>query len=157
MASPLLIALLVLQAFHVAFLAFHDWIPLGRLNDVRAVRAANPGASLLVTTVLSTVPYAAGLMMSLAYRHQAFPGWVTVWLWVSYGPLFGGELRAWWIPYLIRPEPERAARYQAMFGRTVAFLPPRNGISPNALHVVLHAATVSVLILLGLTALSAPA
>ncbi len=93
MTSPLLIALLALQTFHVVLLALHDWIPLGRLNDVRAVGAANPGASLLVTTILSTAPYAAGLAMSLAHLHSAYPLWVRICLWVSYGLLFCGELR----------------------------------------------------------------
>jgi hypothetical protein len=32
------IILLVLQVFQVLFLWFHDWIPLGRLNDVTSVR-----------------------------------------------------------------------------------------------------------------------
>jgi hypothetical protein len=64
--------------------------------------------------------------------------------------LFAGELRAWWWPYLIRPEPDRAARYRGMFGKTSAFLPERNGIVPNTLHVALHAATAATLILLAL-------
>ncbi len=34
-------ALVVLQAFQLAFLLVHDWIPLGPLNDVRAVRRDN--------------------------------------------------------------------------------------------------------------------
>jgi hypothetical protein len=33
-------ALLVLQAFHVLFLALHDWVPLGRFSNVKAVREA---------------------------------------------------------------------------------------------------------------------
>jgi hypothetical protein len=35
-------ALFALQSFHVLFLALHDWIPLGSLNDLKAVRSANP-------------------------------------------------------------------------------------------------------------------
>ena len=35
-------ALFAIQCFHVMFLALHDWVPLGKLNDVKAVRAANP-------------------------------------------------------------------------------------------------------------------
>lgn len=88
MTSPLL----ALQTFHVAFLALHNWIPLGRLNDVRAVPAANAGASLLVTTILSAAPYAAGLATSLAHLHGAYPPWARTWLWVSQG--------AWWVPHL---------------------------------------------------------
>lgn len=33
--------LIWLQVFHVLFLALHDWIPRGPLNDVKAVRAQN--------------------------------------------------------------------------------------------------------------------
>jgi hypothetical protein len=40
----------------------------------------------------------------------------------------------WWIPYLSRAEPERAARYQIMFGNTHRFLPTRNGLVPNTAH-----------------------
>lgn len=54
-----------------------------------------------------------------------------------------------WIPYLFRPKPERAARYQVMFGATHAFLPERNGIRLNTLHVIFHVATVALLIVLG--------
>ena len=34
-------ALFLLQLFQVAFLLLHDWIPLGRLNDIAAVRREN--------------------------------------------------------------------------------------------------------------------
>ena len=50
-----------------------------------------------------------------------------------------GLLRAWYIPYLLIPDPERAARYQQRFNRTHAFLPARNGIRPDTLHVSFHA------------------
>ena len=63
-----------------------------------------------------------------------------------------GELTAWWIPYLTRPQPARAARYRLMFGRTHAFLPERHGIVPNTLHCLLHLATVATLAILGLEA-----
>ena len=45
--------------------------------------------------------------------------------------------------------PERAARYQVMFGATRAFLPERNGIRPNTLHVILHIVTLATLAVLG--------
>jgi hypothetical protein len=59
-----------------------------------------------------------------------------------------GLLRAWWIPYLFRPDPKRAARYQIIFDGTHAFLPRRDGIVPNTLHVLFHFATVAILIAL---------
>jgi hypothetical protein len=95
------------------------------------------------------VPFALGLAASVLYLGRPYPAWLLGWLWASYAALFLCELRAWWIPYLLIPEPARAARYQAMFGRTHAFLPVRNGMRPNTLHVILHAATLSTLVLLG--------
>jgi hypothetical protein len=141
--------LLALQCFHVLFLALHDWIPLGTLNDVAAVRAANPGRKLLAATLISLAPFAIGLAASAIYFGRVYPAWLLWWLWISYAFLFVGELEAWWIPYLFRSQPERAARYQVMFGDTHAFLPARNGIRLNTLRVILHAATLTTLILLG--------
>jgi hypothetical protein len=46
----------------------------------------------------------------------------------------------------VRPEPARAARYAVLFGATHRFLPLRNGLAPNTLHVILHAATPAILI-----------
>jgi hypothetical protein len=69
-------------------------------------------------------------------------------LWITYGLLFLGELRAWWVPYLFWPDAKRAARYQAMFGNAHSFLSQRNGMAPNTLHVVLHIFTLVTLLVL---------
>lgn len=142
------LGLLALQTFHVAFLLLHDWIPLGHLNDIAAVRRENALPPLIANTLIVGGLFGFGLAGSVHYYGRAYPGWLHTWLWVSYVLLFLGELRAWWIPYLIQAEPQRAARYQAMFGRTHAFLPVRNGIVPNTLHIILHAATLATLLLL---------
>lgn len=142
--------LLGLQILHVVFLALHDWVPLGRLNDVRAVRRENPRGRLLFATLLSTAPYCVCLVGSLRYLHQPYPGWLWWWLWISYGLLFVGELRAWWIPYFFGTTPERVGRYEAMFGNTAAALPARNGIRANMLHTVLHLLTFATLVTLAL-------
>jgi hypothetical protein len=146
--STVLTALLVLQAFHVLFLALHDWVPLGRFSNVRAVREANPCGKLLLASLISTTPYAFALAASLYYRDRGFPGWLIIYLWVSYTFLFVGELEAWWFPYFFGGKPERAARYQTMFGGTHSFLPQRHGIVPNTLHVILHVSTVALLAVL---------
>jgi len=141
-------ALLALQTFTVLFLALRDWIPLGTLNNVAGVRAADSRSKLFTTTLLSAAPYAFGLAASIIYFHNPYPDWLFWWLWVSYDVLFFGQLRAWWIPYLLRPDPVRAARYQQMFGGTHAFLSERNDIRPNTLHILLHASTAALLIVL---------
>ncbi|MDZ5650427.1 hypothetical protein [Nitrospirillum sp. BR 11828] len=141
--------LVSLQAIQVVILWLHDWVPLGRLNGVATVRAADTTGRLVLVTLIQSVPYTIGLAYSLVHLHTAhFPGWLWYWLWVSYGLLFAGELRAWWLPYLVAPEPARATRYQSMFGTTHTFLPERNGITPNTLHVVLHIQTAATLCLL---------
>jgi len=146
---PGLEALLVaLQAFQVAFLWCHDWVPLGSLNDVLAVRRQDSLARLVIVTLVQSVPYTIGLAWSFVVLGRGYPVELRIWLWVSYGLLFAGQIRAWWIPYLIRPEPERALRYQQMFGKTHRFLPERNGLVPNTLHILLHAATLATLITL---------
>lgn len=149
MHSVMMGVLFALQCFHVLFLVLHDWIPLGRLNDVKAVRAANPVSKLIAGTMISLVPFAIGFVASALHFGRAYPSWLFWWLWISYSLLFVGELEAWWVPYLIRAEPARAERYQVMFGATHAFLPERHGIRPNTLHVMLHLATLTTLVVLG--------
>ena len=148
MPEGLAAALIGLQAVQVAILWTHDLVPLGSLNDTRAVRHADSLGRLVRVTLIQSVPYTIGLVGSVLHWSRPWSGWLTPWLWISYGLLFAGELRAWWWPYLVRREPDRAARYQAMFGRTHTFLPGRNGIAPNTLHVTLHACTAATLVLL---------
>jgi hypothetical protein len=141
-------ALIALQGFVVAFIALHDWVPLGALNDVRAVQAADPRGKLIFVTLLSTAPFAVGLIGTIAYAGARIPGWLTWWLWIGYGAAVYGMVRAWWGPYFFGGAPARAVRYQAMFGRTHAFLPARHGIRPNTLHVTLHAVVIAIVVLL---------
>jgi hypothetical protein len=144
----MLTLLVILQAVQVVILWTHDWIPLGGLNDVAAVRQADPIPRLIKVTIIQSVPWTIGLFFTLRHLTTPLPGWLWWWLWISYGLLFAGELRAWWVPYFVSPEPERAARYASMFGKTHSFLPERNGIRINTLHAVLHACTAATLAIL---------
>jgi hypothetical protein len=150
MISDAIVLLLALQIFHVLFLALHDWIPLGRLNNIKAARSENSLGALVAGTFISTTPFAVGLAASIYYLGRGYPAWLWIWLWASYALLFVGELQAWWIPYLFAAQPVRAARYEKMFGNTHAFLPQHNGITPNTLHVILHSATLATLVVLAL-------
>jgi hypothetical protein len=142
------IVLLVLQALQVFFLWLHDWVPLGRLNDVKAVRSQDTTQRLVFVTLGQSVPFTIGLFYSLMYFHRPYPHWLYMWLLISYGLMFIGQVRAWWVPYLFQPEPKRAARYQIMFGKTHSFLPIRNGLVPNTAHIMLHLATLATLFIL---------
>jgi hypothetical protein len=138
---------IALQIFILAFLVLHDWIPLGPFNDVLGVRSQHTLGQLVLETLINSVPIAVTLDLSIRYYHVPYPYWVKVTLVAVLGLLFVGELRAWWIPYLVGTDPGRVTRYAAMFGKTHAFLPPRHGITPNTAHVALHIATFVALVL----------
>lgn len=140
--------LIVLQAFQVVFLWVHDWVPLGRLNDVKAVRGVDTTTRLVTVTLIQSVPFTIGLVFSVMFFGRMYPHWLYMWLLISYAVMFVGQMRAWWVPYLFRAEPRRAARYQIMFGNTHRFLPIRNGLVPNTAHIMLHVATAATLVTL---------
>ena len=146
--NALELTLIALQVFQVLFLWLHDWIPLGRLNDTAAVRSQDTRLRLVVVTLVQSVPYTVGLFFCAWHFERSYPEWLVIWLWISYGLLFIGQIRAWWIPYLLKPEPPRAERYRIMFGNTHSFLPERNGLVPNTMHVMLHLATLATLVVL---------
>jgi len=137
-----------LQGFQVAILLFHDWIPLGALNDIRAMRLGRRLGTVALATALSSLFPFLGLTLSCINLNRSWPHWLDLYLLAAYGFLFMGELEAWWIPYLLSYQPKRAADYQAMYGHTWAFLPPRNGIQINALHLLLHSATFATVMIL---------
>ena len=60
MHSIATVALLALQCFVVLFVALHNWIPLGTLNNVKGVRVEFPTGKLLVTTLIKMVGGACG-------------------------------------------------------------------------------------------------
>jgi len=143
--------LLILQGIQLAFLLLHDWISLGRLTNLPAVHAADSRARLFWTTILSALPFAAVFIASCIYfPHPHWPMWLRMSLWYTYGFALLGAILAWWWPYLGPPNPERTARYTVRFAGTHRFLPERNGIAPDTLHVLFHATILATLILLAL-------
>jgi hypothetical protein len=140
--------LLWLQVLQVAILLLHDWIPLPPLNDVRAARRGHTLGAIALGTVVSSLLPSVGLVLSWLYWKSGWPNWLHIYLMAAYGFLFVGELEAWWIPCLVSPQPKRAAEYEAMYGNTWGFLPQCNGIRINALHFLLHAATLATLLVL---------
>ncbi|MGA8441198.1 MAG: hypothetical protein WB714_23445 [Candidatus Sulfotelmatobacter sp.] len=149
MHSMAMFALLALQCFVVLFVVLHNWIPLGTLNNVKGVRVEFPTGKLLVTTLINLTPVAIGLAATAFHFGRGYPGWVFWWLWITYGLACYGSFTAWWKPYLLNPDPQRAARYRTMYAATHSFLPERNGIRPNTLHVIFDIVTVAILIDVG--------
>jgi hypothetical protein len=147
-------AFLGCQLVVVLFIALHDWIPLGRLNNLQGIRAADTTGKLLLVTLLSTLPFAIAFAASAYYAGAGFPMWLFWLLWISYGAGLYGMLKTWWIPYLFVSDPGRVERYRVRFARTHAFLPMRNGIRPDTLHVGFHVVLVMTVILLGMLTFS---
>lgn len=139
---------ITLQALVVAFLLFHDWIPIGRLNNLAAIRGEDTLPRRVFVTLLPAVPAAIGLFFSARHFGRSYPDWLEMLLWITYGVLVVGILRAWWIPYLVLPDAERAARYQIIFAGTHSFLPRRNGMAPDTLHTLFHLVTLATLVAL---------
>jgi hypothetical protein len=144
---PVIDTLIVLQAFHVGFLALHDWVPLPPLNDIAAQRRFKPWQVRLAGTLINTVPFLFGFAVSLSHLN-AIPHWLMIYLLAAYGFLFVGEIESWWATYFFGYRATtRAGIYSDLYGKTHAFLPPRHGIVPNTLHVILHSATLVTLTL----------
>jgi hypothetical protein len=149
MTTEVRFGLIGLQGVQVAFLLLHDWVPLGRLSNLKAVRESDSTAKLFWTTVLSALPFALVFGVCCAYAHAArWPGWLMTWLWWTYGLALAGAVMAWWGPYLLWHSPERVERYRVRFAGTWKFLPERNGITPDTLHVMYHLCIVATLGLL---------
>jgi hypothetical protein len=146
MHSYAVAVLLALQCFVVLFVALHNWIPLGKLNNVSGVRAVFPTGKLVVTTLINLAPVTVGLAATVFYFGHPYPSWVLWWLWVTYGLACYGSLKAWWIPYLFRPDAALAARYRTMYPETHSPLPEHNGIRPNTLHLLFDFVTIAILI-----------
>jgi hypothetical protein len=138
-AIAMMLLFLACQLYVVLFIGLHDWIPLGRLNNLAGIHAADTTARLLLTTIVSVSPFVVGLAGTIHYSASRFPMWLIWFLWITYGLGLCGMLRAWYLPYLVYQDAARAARYQGRFGGTHAFLPMRNGIRPDTLHVTFHA------------------
>jgi len=148
MHLALLSALVALQCFVVLFVGFHNWIPLGALNDRKGVRVAFPTPKLALVTLLNLTPSALGLAGCIVFFGRHFPAWLLWELWIFYGLAVYGSLKAWWIPYLFLRNEELVVRYRDMYANTHAFLPEKNGIRPNTLHVVFDLVTIGILIVL---------
>lgn len=141
-------ALLIgLQVAQLVFLLLHDWVSLGRLSNLAAVHALDSRSKLLRTTLISSLPFAAGLGISVLYFPD-WPKWVRICLDVLYAVTLLAILRAWWVPYLAPSDSPRAERYRTRFAGTLGFLPKRHGFAPDALHTAYHAVVVATLVLL---------
>jgi hypothetical protein len=115
--------------------AFHNWIPLGILNNLKGIRAEFATQKLLITAFVNLTPVAIGLAAGAFYFGRAYPGWLFWWLWITYGFACYGSLMAWWIPYPFCPQPKRAAPYQVMYPATHSSFPEHKWASGRIRYI----------------------
>jgi hypothetical protein len=146
--NTLFIALLV---WHVLFLSLHDWVPLGRLTDLAALRSQRSLRARIIASILMGA--IAGLALYLNWVESPTPSnGVLLFTLILYSFFLLGAIRAWWLPYLfgIGASEKLVAEYQVMFGNTYTWLPKRHGITVNAIHIVWHFTAVITVVLAAL-------
>lgn len=134
--------------FILLFMIFHDWLPLGPLNDVQAVAATRSTGELVIVTLFGTAQIMLLMGIVLCFIGKAYPFWAKLWLMIQQSLIMAGVLLDWWIPYFFGiGSADRVESYQVMFGDTHTFLPVMNGIVPNTIHVLFHSTLLICLIL----------
>jgi hypothetical protein len=144
-------AFLCLLACEFLFLSLHDWVPLGRWNDLAALRSRRSlQARVLASTLMGAF---SGLALYWNWSQSPSPSHaVRLYTLIAFALMLPGILRAWWVPYLFGAglSDTFIADYAVMFGNTYTFLPERHGITVNALHVVFHVLTLATVALAAL-------
>ena len=121
------------------FMIVQDWVPLGSLNDVEAIREVHSSQSLITMTIINVFQILILLSLVIIFIGKTYPIWLSIWLFIHPTIIFIGALFSWWIPYLFGyGAEEKVDDYHAMFGDTHSFLPMMNGIVPNTLHTLFH-------------------
>lgn len=121
------------------FMVVQDWVPLGTLNNVQAISLNRSKSELVTVTIIGVVQILILIALILVFVGKRQPLWVKFWLIIHPTFIFAGALLDWWIPYLFGyGAEEKSTRYIEMFGNTHSFLPLRNGIVPNTLHILFH-------------------
>lgn len=121
------------------FMILQDLVPLGALNDPKAIASVQSYNEILVGTMINIVQILLLMGGVLLFIGKRYPVWVKIWLIVHPTCILLGAIMSWWVPYLfgIGAE-EKIESYTIMFGNTHAFLPVMNGIVPNTLHTIFH-------------------
>lgn len=130
------------------FMLLHDWIQIGSLNDVQAVKSDGTMGELITVTFINAGQILLLLVVTLLFVGKTYPLLIKLWLVIHQTSIFAGAVWAWWIPYLFGyGAEERIQRYEDMFGNTHSFLPVMNGIVPNTIHTLFHITLLTCIIL----------
>jgi hypothetical protein len=134
-------------AVSVQFVTFalHDTIPLGRWNNLGHFKQDIPLARRVKGSIANSVTAGAVLLLFwLGWMHGgSMAGDWRMTLLITMGVLVYMEFVSWWRPYLFGATPAIVEKLRPNWEGTYAFLPKRNGIRPNAMHLIMHAATLA--------------
>jgi hypothetical protein len=72
------IIFIALQVFILVFLLLHDWVPLGRFNDIAGVRSQNTPGQLVLVTLINSSAIAITLFLSVRFYQVPYPAWEKV-------------------------------------------------------------------------------
>ena len=126
-------------SFILLFMIVQDWVPLGSLNDVQAIREEQSFNELITVTLINVTQILILMGLVVIFMGKRYPIWIKFWLIIHQVCIFVGALISWWLPYFFGYGAERKVeKYDQMFGETHSFLPVMNGIVPNTLHFLFH-------------------
>ncbi len=133
-----LVIFCLVQALTALLLAFHDWVHIPPLTDIRALEKLHSKKFRLFGSVLNVTIVLLPLGACLYYLPGPVPLWVKILAVAMYGLLTIGTIAAWWVPYFFGSSAEHKAGF-AEYAPTHRFLPARgDNVVPNTFHVIMH-------------------
>lgn len=135
-------------AFILLFMLVQDLVPLGTLNDIKAIASVQSFNETIIVTMIGVVQIVVLMGGVLFFIGKRYPVLIKAWLIIHPSCILLGAIKSWWIPYFLGiGAEEKIERYNLIFGNTHAFLPVMNGIVPNTLHTIFHLILLSCIIL----------
>lgn len=136
--NSFLVVFCLAQAISLVILAFHDWVHVPPLTDIRALEKHHSKGERLFGSILNVSLVSVPLIGCLYSYPGPIPFLIKIVALVGYGLLTTGTIMAWWIPYIFGSSQEHKAGF-AEYASTHHFLPKRGDhVIPNTLHVILH-------------------
>ena len=118
-------------------MAFHDWIHLPPLTDIRELEKHSTKKGRLINSTIFFFLIFIPLSLTILYKPD-FPLWALITIVNFYGWLTVGTIFTWWGPYFFGSSEKHKDDF-VEYKNTHHFLPARNdNVTPNTLHVILH-------------------
>lgn len=121
------------------FLAFHDWIDLYPLNDLKTFNKYCSLRNKIIMTAINTPFFILYTTLLLYYWTTPFPLWTKIYMVICNILFFTGIIFSWWLPYFFGWPTSQVKELQESHGTTHIFLPAIDDHPiPNTLHVIFH-------------------